>query len=227
VTSNEGNVMDVRPWSAVAENDKPRRLAELGLSEGLLRRALDAGIREASACTAHNPANYPGMVVWGTTIRELRDELVPAAWGARDDRGFPTVAHPRGTHQIAVAAGTVDTGRRNAIPRTRRTKGKVTELAIEFNQLGLGDLESGSEYFAPTDGGEPIEQTWYLLHYRDDLADEVRLELSLPGEMKKGYITGWLERIILEPLAGAGDFPFGDDDPDDGPSLDISVTPRG
>ncbi len=47
------------------------------------------------------------------------------------------------------------------------------------------------------------KQTWFLLHYWDEDADEIRVELSLPAEMTPdGFVIQWRERIILR---GSGD----------------------
>jgi hypothetical protein len=214
--------MDEIGWSAVPEEEVPERLQQLGVSEEILRSAVDAGVQQASGCTSHDPQNLGGILIWGKGMRELRDRLVVNGWKPRDTRGFPTATHPTGSHQIAIAAGTADTGRRTAIPRTRRAKGIVTAGAVAGNQLTLADLDA---WFEPTDPDMRVEQTWFLLHYVDELADEVRLELSLPGEMKDGHITGWLERVILRPLPGAPNIDLGNDE-DDEPPIEVDVRPR-
>ena len=41
-------------------------------------------------------------------------------------------------------------------------------------------------------------QTWFLLHYRDEYADQTRVELSLPAAMTAdGFVVQWKERILL------------------------------
>jgi hypothetical protein len=211
--------MEARRWSAVPVHVVPTRLAELGVAQAILAQAVDAGLHAAAGCTALHPINYAGIVTWGEAVYSLRDQLVPKGWAVGDMRGLPTVVHPSGTHQIAVAGGTRETGRRDRIPRTRRPKGVVTELAVADNQISLDPTGEilGTNY------AEPVPQTWFVLHYADPVADEVRLELSLPGTMHRGQVTGWLERIPLEPIRGTRDVPL---EPAPDVPIEIDITPR-
>jgi len=211
--------MEPKHLSAVPSHLVPARLSALGVSQDILARAVDAGFQAAAGCTGHHPQNFAGLVTWGDAVRELRDLLVPKRWAAADTRGFPTVVHPSGKHQIAVAGGTRDTGRHNGIPRTRRPKGIVAQLAIADNQLSLdpsGDV-FGVAY------NQPLAQTWFLIHYADALADEIRIELSLPAEMHNGVVTAWTERVIIDPLPGTRDVPI-EAPPET--AIDIDVTRR-
>lgn len=192
--------MEPDRWSAVHPEKVPSRLAELGAPEPMLAQAVDAGLNAGAGCTAHHPVNYAGITVWADAYRELADQFVPRGWTAADTRGFPTIVHPSGSHQVAVSGGTADTGRPQAIPRTRRPKGIVTELAVASNQ---GTLDPSGHVFGVA-ASEPVAQTWFLLHFSDLYANEVRMELSLPGELRNGQVTGWLERLILTPLPGMG-----------------------
>jgi hypothetical protein len=210
--------MEPDRWSAVNPEKVPVRLAELGTPEPILQQAVDAGLHAAAGATGHHPVNYAGFLCWGDAIRELRDQLVPRGWMPGDTRGFPTVIHPSGRHQLAVAAGTRETGRGTDIPRTRRPKGIVTQLAIADNQISLDPEVFG-------DAADPAPQTWFLLHYSDLVADEVRLELSLPGAMFNGQVTGWLERLILKPLPGMAVLVMPEDPPPHSP-IDIDIQRR-
>lgn len=212
--------MEPQRWSATPAHLVPVRLNGLGVTQAILGQALDAGQHAAAGCTGHHPINYPGILAWGEAVRELRDQLIPLGWASSDTRGFPTVIHPSGKHQIAIAGGTADTGRPNAIPRTRRPKGIVTELAVADNLISLDPTGAifGVTY------AEPVAQTWFLLHYADPIADEVRVELSLPAEMHKGQVTAWRERLILDPIAGTRDVPILVDQPE--VDIDIDVTRR-
>lgn len=211
--------MEPKRWSATPAHLVPKRLRDLEAPPDILARAVDAGFQAAAGCTGHHPLNFAGIVTWADAIRELRDLLVPRGWKAADTRGFPTVVHPSDKHQIAVVGGTRDTGRHDGIPRTRRPKGIVAELAIADNQLSLDPAGAvfGISY------ADPVVQTYFLLHYADPIADEIRLELSLPAEMHKGVVTGWNERLILEPLRGTRDVPI--EAPSEVP-IDIDVTRR-
>jgi hypothetical protein len=211
--------MEPHRWSAVPSHLVPVRLRALGVSAGILAQVIDAGFQGSAGCTGHHPPNYAGIVTWGDAIRELRDLLVPQGWLAADIRGFPTVVHPSGKHQITVAGGTRDTGRHDGIPRTRRPKGIVAELAIADNQVSLDPTGAvfGVTYT------EAVAQTWFLMHYSDPIADEIRIELSLPAEMDKGVVVAWTERLIIDPLTGTRDVPL--TAPPETP-IDIDVTRR-
>lgn len=175
------------------------RLAALDLDEALLREAIDIGYQHAATCTSHDPPNLPGILAWAKPIRHLRDTLTPRGWGADDTRNYSTVVHPSGGFAVAVAAGTAATGRPDGRPTTRTPKGPATEEAVNRNQLSLAELSPSSFDSPPTQ--VELRQTWLLLHHADAGAEEIRLELSLPDVIVGGYVTGWRERLVIEPLA--------------------------
>ena len=51
--------MDTKP--TVFPHDKDARLAELGLTESSLRRAIGEGLMAFASCTENDPLNYPGF----------------------------------------------------------------------------------------------------------------------------------------------------------------------
>ncbi|HEX8075217.1 MAG TPA: hypothetical protein VF545_09575 [Thermoleophilaceae bacterium] len=174
------------------------RLSELGVAEDVLREAVQVGQHHASDCTAHDPRGLSGILVWGKTVRELRDRLVPLGWRSSDDRNYATVVNPVQTFAIAVAGGDVNTGRRGAEPSTRTDKGPATQDAVKLNrQLSFSDIDQSFPKFQPEGPGL---QTWMLLHHADEDAQEIRVELSLPAGMTGGLVTDWQERIVLSPV---------------------------
>jgi hypothetical protein len=174
------------------------RLDELGLYEEVLRDAVQNGLQHAFACTLHDPPSLPGILAWGKTVRHLRDRLIPQGWSGSNARNYATVIHPKGSLAIAVAAGDSNTGCLEPLmPSTRAEKGPATRDAVLSNQLTFADV---SEHF-PRPESVPGMQTWLLLHYADEVAEEVRLELSLPADMTAdGFVVRWHERIILAPI---------------------------
>jgi hypothetical protein len=174
------------------------RLDELGLKEEVLREAVQTGLQHAFGCTLHDPPSLPGILAWGKTVRHLRDRLIPQGWTGSNARNYATVIHPKGNLAIAVAAGDSNTGRPEPLmPSTRAEKGPATRDAVRSNQLTFADV---SEHFPPPKE-IPGTQTWLLLHYADELAEEIRLELSLPADMTAdGFVVRWRERIILTPV---------------------------
>lgn len=197
------------------------KLHELGVREDVLQEAIQSGLQHAFACTRHDPPILPGILAWGKIMRHLRDRLVPGGWEMSNARNYATVIHPQGGFAVAVAAGDANTGRPDLTPSTRTEKGPATRDAVHQNQLTFADV---SESF-PRPKKEPGKQTWLLLHYADEEAEEIRAELSLPVHMgAQGHVTAWRERIILRPI------PFTTNPPEegeDGGDLDIAVKPRG
>jgi hypothetical protein len=174
------------------------RLKDLGVDEATLREAVEYGLRHAFSCTKHDPPNLPGIIAWGKGIRSLRDRLVPGGWTADNSRNYATVVSSDGRVAIAVAAADAGTGRSDLTPTTRSTKGPATKRAVHRNQLSFADVVAT---FPKPQEASGADQTWLLLHYVDEEAEEIRSELSLPVHMDgNGYVDTWQERIILEPV---------------------------
>lgn len=198
------HISHARPGSEVEIHEGPEAataLAALGLSESLLLESAEWGLRHAFSCTLHEPPSVPGVIAWGKTVRALRDRLVPAKWQASDASNYATVISPTGRDAIAVAAGNTATGRADEEVATRTNKGPVTRSRAAENQLSLFEMvaeQFPSPRALPGDG----VRTWLLLHYVDEEAEEIRVELSLPVNMDEtGRVTGWQQRIILSPIS--------------------------
>lgn len=213
----------------VASPAKPPddRLAELGLTADILRESLEEGWRVAADCTRHDPPSLPGIIVWGKTIRHLRDRLVPAGWRSNNTMNYATVISPDGKTALGVAAGDERTGRKGLPPCTRSPKGPATRRALDRNQLTLSDF---ADYF-PKPTRRLVtglqRRTWLLLHYVDEDEGEIRLELSLPSEMDDhGRIVAWRERIVLEPIPRLPEALSGGGTGDERPEVEVSIQRR-
>ena len=179
------------------DSDSAGRLSSLGLKGDLLREAAHHGLQYAFACTRHDPPVLPGIIAWGKAIRYLRDHLVPLGWTPRNPRNYAMVVHPDGHVAISVAAGDDGTGKEDVIPSTRSAKGPATREAVSSNQLSFAEIGESFPKPLPVAG----LQTWLLLHFYDEEAGEIRCELSLPAYVDSdGYVSQWLERIILDPV---------------------------
>lgn len=216
------------PTAVLDGFDAERRLRELDIKESELRNPLLHGYGYAASCTSHNPLTLPGTMAWGFTIGALRDLLVARGWTIGRFNNFETVIHPTRSHAVAVTSGNSHAGDPTATPRTRYRKGETMQLAVSGNtQLSFASL-SDSLAFVPDASDPRGMHTWLLLHYHDRLAEQIRAELSLPNFMENGWITGWAERIMLDPM----DFSTGiaitpDDDLDSGgDDIEIDVTRR-
>lgn len=204
------------------------RLQELGVEQSEIEESVDYALRHWATCTRNDPPNYAGITLYAKMLRGLRDRLRRRVepWTNSNARNFATVVHPSGSHAITVSAGNSSTGREDETPWTRSEKGPAAHDAVTRNQLQPG-FELIEPSFLPFAlAAEPM-QTWFLLHYVDLEADEIRVELSLPATInQEGYLTSWSERIVLDarPLT-----PFhldlGDRGDDDG-DIDVPVGRR-
>lgn len=174
------------------------RLAELGLEETSIAEVVRRGYGVFISCTANDPPLFPGFAAWAQMVRALREYLLPQNWERCDENNYSLVINPEGTMAIAVATGDDATGRADAIPTTKSSKGPSTVEAVTSNQFQL------SLDFPPLPISSPAQSadadnkrmTWILLAHR--AMSEVRCELSLPRSMgSDGRIDSWQERIIL------------------------------
>ena len=168
------------------------RLADLGLSIGLIERVVRRADAEAAFCTRLDPPIMEGLTRWARTNRFLREELIPLGWGFDNPRNLPRTIHPDGQFAIVATTGDDVTGLAALLPAPKYAKGYATARAVEVNEqltLDFGDFEAG--------GLPPRDHllTWLLLFRADD--DGFHVELSLPDRIDDGRITRWAERIIL------------------------------
>ncbi|MFT7776014.1 hypothetical protein [Roseateles sp.] len=178
--------------------DVQSRLAELGLDADALAQVIKRGYVAFTLCTPNDPPLYPGFAAWAQTVRALREYLVPEGWDRCDENNYSLVINPAGTMAIAVATGDDGTGRLEAMPTTKSSKGPSTAEAVIANQAQLTFDFYVPETAAPADGDVARDEriTWMLLVHRG--VGEVRSELSLPMSMgADGRIESWQERIIL------------------------------
>jgi hypothetical protein len=175
-----------------AVDDVVDRLAEIGLSVGMVHRVLARAEVAARSCTPNHPVNAEGWFRWANSVCYLREELIPRGWARARAFNFELVVRPGGMVAIAVTAGDEATGCAGVLPRTVNPKGAMTVAAVAAN--------SGPQALFEVD--EFRRRTWFLLYHRDE--NEIRAELSLPDNVSpSGHIDSWSERIIIpaHPLA--------------------------
>lgn len=178
--------------------DVESRLAQLGLEEEKLAQIVKRGYLAFTNCTPNDPPLYPGFSAWATMVRALREYLLPKEWERCDDNNYSLVINPEGNMAIAVATGDDATGRNDALPTTKSSKGPSTAEAVISNQV---QLDFGFPLIEVPGSTRPVSDeekrmTWILLVHRAQ--GEVRCELSLPTSMGlDGRVDGWRERIIL------------------------------
>jgi hypothetical protein len=168
------------------------RLAELGLSLGLIERVVRQADAEAAFCTPFDPPIMEGLTRWARANRFLREELVPLGWGFGNPRNLPRTIYPSGQFAIVATTGDDVTGLAGLLPAPKYAKGYATVRAVGVNeQLALDFADFDPDDLPPCDH----LLTWLLLFHTAD--DGFHVELSLPDRMDDGRITRWAERIIL------------------------------
>ena len=185
-----------RPTTSWMSSEADVRLAQLGpgLTQAILVRAVEHGQDYATEFSSNDPPVSKGITVWGKVHRSLRDDVVPFGWSRKDKRGFASVLSPDGLMEVVVGAGDSNTGIRSAIPQLRCSKGVMTIEAVGNAQRSFAHVDSAWSNHVP-------RQTWLLLYFYDDMADDLRAELSLPTSLgADGYVEDWEERIILSAI---------------------------
>ncbi|WP_413612909.1 hypothetical protein [Bdellovibrio sp. HCB-110] len=175
------------------------RLTDLGLTEEILKQAVEAGERARLSCTENHPRTTPGFISWAEMVKVLRDRLIPLKWTKNDGGGLPTIVHPQRKISIAVTTGDEGTGIEAAELKSKYPKGAATAAVVEqnFSQLCFDDTLLGPRTVKKIFGSM---LTWYLVVRR--LPHEVRFELSLPsGLSESGQVIEWKERILFAPLS--------------------------
>ncbi len=207
----------------VAPHNRTTRLAELGLTEEQLRRAVEIGDAQRQACTALHPAGLPGMVQWGWTTSGLREQLLPLGWRLSREGGLETVISPDDTIAIIVGMGDRGTGDEAAFLYSKYPRGPSGIIAVLENNTGQPTFNFDGRVLCAGEYGLR-RQTWMLLVH--STPEEIRCELAQPRKIdERDYkIVEWFERIPL-PTIQRDDGPHGGS-ADDEPDLDIDVKRR-
>ena len=179
-----------------------QELHAMSLIPSNLTRSCVEGLQ--SAVISHSsfePVIAFGISIWSKIVGALRKQLNEEDWKHHDIANAPRSVSPDGSMAIAAVGGDSQTAHANGNPRNARLKGPRFANEIESNaakssaprytqcrlNLGPGDEDT---VFANL-------QTWVLLYFWDRASNELRLELSLPIECDKGFVTQWETRIIL------------------------------
>jgi hypothetical protein len=173
------------------------RLAELGLSIGLIERVVRRADADVATFTELDPPIMLGLTRWGRVSRYLREELVPEGWTYDNPRNLARTIHPSGEFAIVAATGDELTGLEGLLPTTRYRKGDATVQAVAVNEQLTFDF--GDDFTADVTSAARALLTWFLLFFEDEA--EIRVELSLPDGIEDGRITSWAERIIMPSFA--------------------------
>lgn len=210
-------------------------LRSMGLASDELRASIRAGHDLASRFTSNDVATRAGFNRWAEPLRYLGDTYVPKGFKRERPGGFEVLRSPDDSFDIAIAPGSYATGMADRMPSTRVERGPLTGQAVFGNRDQLR-FDSNVIPFAPNEprpDAQPQRRTWLLLHFLDDVVNELRVELSVPIEFttksgtdtERGNVTRFDPRLILPatPLADLADLEDEDEDDDE---IDISVDRR-
>jgi hypothetical protein len=207
----------------VSEPDEVvKRLEVLGVSEALLKEAINQGHLQRARLTPNHPRIFAGLEMWGWCVAGLRDQLRPLGWVAHVASNYESTVNDRLDLAIAVASGDEATGFSHLRPSNRSKKGLNTVDAVEANRQGDLFLE-----LLPAEklSGPSNHDTWILLHHTDVLKKEIRMEFSKPWDIgSDGKITSWAERIILSSISFDDDILLGELIEPDGMDININIT---
>lgn len=216
--------------TVVAPDAAPARLAEMGLRVEYLTNSVAVGnTRREEKALPQYPRNYASIVAWAETLGELRRQLIrlQEGWASSDYGNYATVYLATRSISVAVVGGNKVTGTDVGYhPRLARKRGPMTTARVRRNaneaqyELDLGEAIEKAIEARSRRAPDSNCLTWFLVVYAD--AEEVRIELSLPGGRgKDGVVSRWIERILLPPLPISGAVlpidPYQDDDDNDDP----------
>lgn len=203
-------------------------LRTMGLGSSSLTRPCIEGLQSAVVSySPFEPAIAFGLSIWSKIVGALRYQLTEEGWEQHDIANAPRSVSPDGTMAIAAIGGNSQTALTDTDPSNARTKGPRFANEIENNAANSSaprytqcqlDLGPGDEDTRFSD-----LRTWVLLYFWDRTNNELRLELSLPIDCDKGFVTQWETRIILpaQDLSGNINLSGSDDTPPYAPAQDV------
>ena len=196
----DGDMAQHKVQSVDSVEGLPSCFEELGLTEPLLRRAVETGLRHYQRATPFHPRTHGGCNAWGEIVAVVRQMLKVKGWSPLDLRGLPMACHGEAGISIVVTSGDKNTGIREGEPSSRNPKGEATNNYVSHN------LDLFTDPITEKTDDSLNNKTWVLLYYFDFKTKEVRFELSLPLNLSpNGYFNKWLERHIFEPVAFSDD----------------------
>jgi hypothetical protein len=180
------------------------QLNELGLTEALLTKPARRAYDDVERCTGNDVASMARYLAWGKVLRYLRDELIPMGWSKGRHPELESIVSPDRSFRILSVGGNWATGT-DQMPATLNDKGPLTGFAVDDNrQIAFDPSVLGGL-------SEDDMLTYFFLHYEDEHAEEIRLELSVPThragmrKSKRAVIDQFGPRIPLRPISLAAD----------------------
>jgi hypothetical protein len=210
-------------------HDRRRRLAQLGLKEEWLIKAVRVGQAAKASCTVNDPPSFGGTSLWALAVRTIREQTLPHGFDRSDEGNLPFTINASRNLAIAVATGDSDTGDPKGSPCTKHPHGPRTRDAVDANQycLNFGQTPVTPEALDAIN----LRETWILLINSNLEKRKVSSELSRPVNMDEGgRVDGWAERIILDDIPLDADevrLPGEGDNGPQSPEIVLDVKRRG
>lgn len=166
------------------------RLSALNLISKNIESAGIAAAMVKLNATGNNTKSGPGIAEWDTFNKILRDFCCGVHWTKYQEHGIEGIISSDKRIRIIPSSGDAATGNPNQPASNKNPKGiKTVELVENVIQ---GSLFNG---FPNQSDDDKIETYVLLYHYSNN---KIKLELSKPSFIRKGKITAWSERIILD-----------------------------
>ncbi|MDQ8706725.1 hypothetical protein RCO28_30260 [Streptomyces sp. LHD-70] len=177
------------------------QLASLGTKLEYLLPALHAGEAARRTAAPNHPSNTAGTRAYQEHVRVIREEHIRhEGWQRLIHDHLELVCNPDHNLAIGVMVGDAATGNPRLHATNLHRRGAATERAAEQNtQLELFARPTGADEALLGEDESASLQTWFLVSYRAEVGDAVRIhsELSLPGQVKGGFVVDWQRRIPL------------------------------
>ena len=114
-----------QPWEV------SQALDQIGLSISVVHPAVDAGHLARVSCTENDALFIPGTYAWGSTLRRLRELLLPKDWHPLNIGSYSLTVSDKHQTILVVESGDDATGLDYPNnPSTNSKKGAYTALSV-------------------------------------------------------------------------------------------------
>ena len=179
----------MRPEGKQRAVDPNQRLAEWGLTGGMLQDALRPGLEHAMRVRSTSLASSPGTYMFHEGMEALGAMLQSAGWRVIKVGGQDRIVHPEGKIAIVVSSATNLSSELPRLAPVTRPKGPATRNSLDGRRMPeplFGDIDD-----SPNEA--PL---WFLLHERTPTGAYVELSRPLRTSVR-GAVNEWSERIRL------------------------------
>ncbi|HEY4437655.1 MAG TPA: hypothetical protein VGN40_16010 [Lelliottia sp.] len=187
------------------DQNSVEKLGSMGLSVEDFTFAISRAIYESRRSSPLHPRTSAMTRAWEEVVAAFRESVLSSlkGWNYTFHSGLEYTINSELGLSIIATSGNSDTGLIEGFPKTKNAKGSATENVISRNLDLFGEVETQESEEPDSSVQISIDstQTFVFLYYFDQVAQEVRCELSKPSGMSgfNGHnkISSWSERIIL------------------------------